>query len=132
MTMQLIRFLMVGGCGFASDVATFLLARHFGGGPVESRLLSASVAVTVTWYLNRRYVFGASTRGGIAMEYLRYLGVQAVGQGSSLGCYFTLIFTSAYFAEHPLLALWAGGGFAVVVNYLGARFLAFRTTAAAD
>ncbi len=66
------------------------------------------------------------------MEYLRYLGVQAVGQGSSLGCYFTLIFTSPYFAQHPLLALWIGGGFAVVVNYLGARFLAFRVVPSTD
>ena len=123
---QLSRFLMVGGCGFASDIVVFEAMRMLDGGLILSRLVSASVAITVTWLMNRTYTF--KTRGAAkpGVEYLRYVCVQSAGLIINLGTYFLLVFTTEYFSEHPLVALWAGGSLAIVSNFLGSKLWAFR------
>ena len=125
---QLYRFLMVGGCGFASDIVVFEAMRMLDGGLIVSRLVSASVAITVTWLMNRTYTF--KTRGGAkpGIEYLRYVCVQSAGLVINLGTYFLLVLRTGYFAEHPLVALWAGGSLAIVSNFLGSKLWAFRRT----
>lgn len=123
---QIVRFLLVGGCGFASDIVVFKLLFFFDGGLILSRLGSASVAVTVTWMMNRNYTF--KTAGGIkpGLEYIRYVCVQSAGLVINLGTYFILVLRYGFFAERPLLALWAGGSLAIVANFLGSKLWAFR------
>ena len=123
---QILRFLLVGSCGFASDIIVFKLLEYLGGGLIYSRLGSASVAVTVTWLMNRSYTFRTAGQLKPGLEYLRYVCVQSAGLVINLGTYFLLVLYYDYFAERPLLALWAGGSLAIITNFLGSKLWAFR------
>jgi len=123
---QVLRFLVVGGCGFAVDVLVFQWLIQLDGGLILSRLISASAAITVTWVMNRVFTFKTANTPSPGSEYLRYISVQGVGLVLNLGCYFLLVLRVEYFAVNPLLALCAGAGLAIVSHFLGSKFWVFR------
>ena len=123
----LARFLSVGGLGFLLDVGVFQLFYSQGQGPVRSRLVSAAAAITLTWYLNRRLVFRTSQVNRSAPEYARYVTVQAAGLVINLGVYLVLLDRVSMLRQMPVLALCGGAAAAIVFNFLGARYWAFRT-----
>ena len=120
------RFMSVGGFGFLLDVAVFQALLWFGLGPVPARLVSASLAVTLTWILNRHWVFYTANDAGRGAEYVRYVVVQALGLSINLGVFFWLLGSSELAGRVPVLALIGGAAAAIFFNYLGARCWAFR------
>ena len=122
----LARFVAVGGCGFALDALSFQLIFLAGGGLVLSRLLSAAISITLTWYLNRKLVFRTDAVNRKGPEYGRYLGVQAVGLAVNFGVYFLMLEAFVALRAVPILALAAGAAAALTFNFLGARLWAFR------
>ena len=120
------RFLSVGGFGFLLDVAVFQGLLWLGVEPVPARLVSAAMAVTLTWALNRRLVFRTSGVARRGSEYIRYVVVQAFGFSINLGVFFFLIAVNELAARIPVLAVVGGAASAIVFNYLGARYCVFR------
>lgn len=120
-------FVSVGALGFAVDAGILYLLFESGYGPVVSRFVSASCAITATWILNRRYVFRTGEANSSMPEYFRYIGVQILGFVVNFGVYLSLIGTVAYFREHPILALCWGAIASLALTFLGARYFAFRT-----
>lgn len=120
------RFLAVGGCGFVVDVVSFQLIFEAGGGLVYSRLASAAIAITLTWYLNRHFVFRTGNVNARGREYGRYLGVQLTGLAVNFGVYFLTLALIPALRAIPVVALAAGAAAALLFNYLGAKWWAFR------
>ena len=123
----LARFLSVGGIGFVVDAAIFQTLIWLDAGPIAARVVSTSIAITATWYLNRRHTFktaGISPRGP---EYLRYWIVQSVGTAISFGVFLVVLDVWSAARDIPILALIAGAAAALVFNFLGARYWAYST-----
>ena len=119
-------FLVVGGVGFVVDAAVLALLVHsYGWGPYSSRLVSFAAAVTVTWALNRTFVFSAGRTTSRRREYSRYLLVQAVGMVINFGVYSLCIASSPVMNRWPVLALAVGSAAALIWNYAGARWFVF-------
>ena len=70
-------FVVVGTVGFAFDATILAILVHgYGWGDYTARLVSFAVAVTVTWLLNRSFVFASARTISRRSEYARYLMVQ--------------------------------------------------------
>lgn len=125
-------FLVVGTVGLLVDAAVLaLLVYGYDWGNYRARLVSFGVAVTVTWLLNREFVFSAGKLTSKSHEYGRYLTLQSISMVVNLGVYACLIYFSATLAAWPLLALAAGCASGLVFNFIGMRWFVF-TGAAAD
>ncbi|MGF0537777.1 GtrA family protein [Agrobacterium sp. ES01] len=86
--MRLLRFAVVGGAGFLVDASMLALLLTFTPiSAIPARALAILTALAATWYLNRRFTFGAS-RYSVIREGFRY---GSVGLTSALVNY--LIFT---------------------------------------
>ena len=123
---QLPRFLGVGACGFLTDVGVFSALVWLGNEPLPSRIVSASLAITLTWYLNRLHVFRTAGNSAHGPEYMRYLTVQAFGLILNFGAFLFLLSRGGVFAEMPVLALCGGAALAITFNFLGSRYWAYR------
>jgi putative flippase GtrA len=119
------RFIVVGGLGLITDLATFTLILHWGVPPLIARLLSLSIATLVTWRLNRALTFDASGRRQ-NREAARYATVTAVAQGTSYLVFAVLTLT--VLAALPQLAIIAGAAAGALLSYNGHRLFAFART----
>ena len=119
-------FLAAGATGFVVD-ATILatLVHGFGWGDYTARIVSFSGAVTVTWYLNRRFAFAESKTTDRRREYTRYLSVQIIGMLINFLVYSLCIAMSPTMDEWPVLALAAGSAVALLFNFVGSRIFVF-------
>jgi len=119
-------FLAVGGIGFVVDAGILALLVHgYGWGDYSARGISFAIAVTVTWYLNRRFVFSAGRTGNRRSEYTRYLGVQGTGMAINFLVYSLCIATNETMDTWPVLALAVGSAVALLFNYAGSRIFVF-------
>jgi putative flippase GtrA len=120
------RFCGTGVIGFTVDAGILSILTKLGHLPtIPSRGLSFSVAVVVTWALNRRWTFCASTRPS-CREFLAYIASQAVGLGVNFGIFSLLIISQAPLVGRPLPALGLSSLFSLTINYAGLRIFAFR------
>jgi putative flippase GtrA len=113
---QMTRFLLVGTVGFVVDAtALLLLTSAFGVSPVWGRIPSLLIAITTTWWLHRRFTFSWARQGKpSAKEWLRFAGVNAVGNGVNLALYWALI---GWFGWSILIALTVASVVAAGINY---------------
>lgn len=128
---RLFRFALVGGVGFIVDATVLtLLVNGLGYGHYVSRAVSFSLAVTVTWLLNRRWVFQAGSPTG--REYSGYFFVQLIGAVINLGTYVLIIEMVPPLAAVPVLPLAAGAAVALLSNFLLARRFIYRQAVTPD
>ena len=121
------RFAVVGGCGFVVDATVLAIGVHgYGMGPISARIISFSVAVMVTWLLNRTFTFNDETTHGPTRELVLYLLVSVTGFATNFMVYAVLIYAFELAAQYPLIALVPSSLLAAVVNYLGSAHIAFR------
>jgi putative flippase GtrA len=120
-------FLSVGALGFLLDLSVFQALFMFGYGPIAARIVSAGAAITLTWYLNRRHVFRTAQTSRSGPEYARYLLVQTAGLVVNFAVFVALLNGVQVLREVPVVALCGGALVAFTVNFLGARYWAFRT-----
>ena len=119
-------FVVVGGIGFIVDASILAILVHgYGWGDYTARVVSFAVAVTATWYLNRRYVFAARKTPNRRSEYSRYLTVQIMGMGINFLVYSLCIASSQTMDQWPVLALAVGSAVALFFNFAGARAFVF-------
>jgi len=125
LVLQMVRFGVVGTCGFVVDTGVVYLLRLplglYGAG-----LVSFLVAATFTWALNRVWTFRGLGGGKAHRQWLRFLGANTLGFLLNRGAYAALVTFSAVCASNPVLAT-AGGAIAGMgVNFLLSRRLVFR------
>lgn len=118
---RFIAFACIGSVGFVVDASILTaLITGLGWGLYSSRLVSFGAAVTVTWYLNRRWTFARQMSPDRKREYSAYVTVQTIGALVNLGVYSLFVTVSARLAAWPVIPLAIGSGVALVFNYLAA------------
>jgi putative flippase GtrA len=129
-----LKYVVAGGLGFAVDATTLvMLTSVFKWQPISARLLSFMVAVTATWWINRRYAFSdrrAATRRTSSDEYLRYLTTQSFGAGISLLIFVALLWRWPVLQSMLIVPLAIGSICALCFNfYIMDRFVFPRHSA---
>ncbi len=102
-----------------------LLNSFFGLNLLQSRLGSFSVAVTVTWFLNRHRTFADRKSDRAGREWGRYALVNSIGALLNMGIFFWLVHRFDVFAELPILSLAVASSFALFFNFIASKHLAF-------
>jgi putative flippase GtrA len=90
---QIARFGLVGGLGFAVDLAVFNLLRAtvlhpdaLDAGPLLAKVASTVVAIAVNWIGNRYWTFGDQRTTRRGREALEFLAVSLLGMVIGLAC----------------------------------------------
>lgn len=121
------RFAAVGALGFVIDGGILtVLDSVYGMNLFYARCVSFAVAVTVTWYLNRRLTFVSELRNRAGSEWGRYALVQGIGALLNMGVFFWLIVAFEALAVWPIVPLAIAASVALVFNFFGSRHVAFR------
>ena len=126
---KIFSFGIVGGVGFAVDAGVLtLLSSKMGVNVYIARLCSFTVAVFVTWMLNRKWVFKADGPRTTTKtnEYLSYLSVQIVGALINLGIFSLAIFYFASLKAYPIIPLAFGSAGGMFFNFIGAHVWVFK------
>lgn len=100
-----LKFGVVGLVCFAIDVGIFNLLRsgvfgtgYFFAGPVGAKIASAVISTVIAWLANRFWTFRRRRRSDVALEFLEFGAVGAVGIGIGVACvavsHYVLGFTS--------------------------------------
>lgn len=119
-------FAAVGAVGFAVDASILSALVHLFAWPhYTARAVSFATAVSVTWYLNRHWVFARTS--DTAREYGTYFGVQVIGAIINLGTYALITALIPSLARIPVVPLAAGAALALLFNYSAASRWAFAT-----
>lgn len=117
------RFLLVGALGFLVDLSAFLAASVLLP-DTTARLFALVVAVSATWWLNRRLTF-RSADPNLLGEWLRYAATSAAG--ATTNALISLAMLWNYPRISTVLALATGSIAALLVNFSLARTFAYRT-----
>lgn len=121
------RFFLSGGVGFLIEaVVLTTLVKSFGFDIYLARAISFSLAVTVTWLLNRRYAFADLASSQRGDEYSRYFAVQITGAVINLGVFAGLIAAKPDLVQIPVLPLAVGAVVAFFFNFGASRGFVFR------
>lgn len=121
---RLARFALVGGTGFIVDAGLTSGLQVWGLDIYVSRLIAISLAMFVTWRLNRAITFGASPRRQVR-EGAVYVGVAVAAATLNYGIYITLMLFVPGMAA--LVAVAGATGVSMIVSYLGYSRLVFRS-----
>ena len=119
-------FAIVGAVGFVID-ATILTLLMSGAGldPYSARAISFSAAVTTTWYLNRRWVFGHAEVPMTRREYGSYVVVQVIGAAINLLVFVVAITWFDALRDVPVIPLAMGAALALVFNFAASSRFVF-------
>jgi putative flippase GtrA len=125
-------FALVGGLGFAVDLAvTLALTQGADLAPVAAKPGGILCGLLITFLLNRRFTFRAR-RPDVARQFRRYALACAAAQGTNYATFSLVVWTLA--AAAPDLstaasvtaAAVAGSGLSAGVTFTLAKFYAFR------
>lgn len=120
MPKQLPSFAVVGAIGFIVDAGILsALVQGAAWSHYSGRAVSFAAAVTVTWYLNRRWVFAPTANR--TREYGSYFGVQTIGAIINLGTYALAIAVVPALGRLPVVPLAIGSALAMLFNYSAAK-----------
>ncbi|MEO8156438.1 MAG: GtrA family protein [Betaproteobacteria bacterium] len=122
-------FVVIGSIGFATDGGVLIFLNSlFGLDLLSARLFSFSVAVTLTWYLNRQHTFSGKKDKQVFREWARYVVVNGLGALLNLAIFFWLIFRFNALANSPLVPLAIASAVALFFNFFSSKYIAFRGT----
>lgn len=123
---EFLRFVVVGAGGFGVDLAFFLALLMAGTDPYLARAVSASFAITTTWWLNKEWTFRAGAHQYTIRTYPAYILVQSGGLAVNFVVFAATRTLLTGGLLHSLLALSLGAGAALLFNFIGARGIVFR------
>jgi putative flippase GtrA len=124
---QASNFVVVGCIGFIVDGGILtVLNSVYDIGLLQARMVSFSVAVTITWLLNRTRTFADRKDHRMVREWIRYAAVNCLGAFLNLGIFFWLLHQFSVLANAPLIPLAIAASIALVFNFLASRQIAFR------
>ena len=121
---QIWRFGLVGVVGYIVNAGMVeMLVQSMG--PVKAQMWAFPAAVTVTWWLNRQFTFGASAHR-LHHEWLRYVLANLLGWAANNGCYLWMIFSVPLAYQHPAIAVAVGSLAGMVLNFSASRLIVFK------
>ena len=111
-------FVIVGAIGFLIDASCLtVLMTGFGFDPYGARAISFTLAVTTTWYMNRRWVFDRTAVQMSGREYTSYLVVQIIGAVINLSIFVAVIEFFPILEKMPVIPLALGAAIALIFNF---------------
>jgi putative flippase GtrA len=111
-------FILVGAIGFLIDAGILTaLMKSLGFGHYGARAISFTIAVTATWYMNRRWVFERNAVRMSSQEYTSYLSVQVIGALINLSVFAAVIEFVPGLAKIPVIPLAVGAAVALMFNF---------------
>ncbi len=118
-------FVVVGAVGFLIDAGILTaLMTGFDFDPYRARAISFTIAVTATWYMNRRWVFERNAVPVSGREYSSYFFVQVVGAAINLSVFIAVIEFVPSLAIVPVIPLAIGAAAALLFNFgMSSRFV---------
>ena len=123
-------FAIVGIIGFLIDAGILtVLMVGYGVDHYTARAASFTVAVTVTWYLNRRWVFDRAAVPMRGSEYSAYLVVQVIGALINVVIFVLVIELVPGLKEIPVIPLAIGAAAGLLFNFTASSLLVFPTPA---
>ncbi len=126
---EIIRFALSGLVGFLADagvvaVGTTILALS----PIPAQLIAFSVAVTVTWVINRNWTFAEHASDRWIHEWSRYVAINSAGAVVNNGVYVLSVLGITAFFRGPVLAVAVGSLAGMAFNFAASNRLVFRDT----
>ncbi len=111
-------FVAIGALGFLVDAGILTAVMNgFDANHYAARAISFTVAVTATWYMNRRWVFKRIAAQKSSREYTAYLVVQTVGAMINLSVFVAAIELAPALSVTPLVPLALGAAVALLFNF---------------
>lgn len=117
---RLLRFVVVGTVGFAIDAGLVWMLTKYGFSPFIARVPAISVAIVVTWILNRTHTFQV-TRPKTTSEALRYALVALASAGLNFMLYSSLVLIGV----PPVLAVALATGALMFLSFFSYHRLVF-------
>ena len=125
---QLIRFGISGVAGFLVDAGIVALCiQTVDMRPIPAQAVAFSVAVTVTWLINRHWTFAEHASDKWLHEWIRYVAANSIGAAVNNSVYAILVLTAVTFSKDPVLAVAAGSVAGMVFNYSSSILLVFKS-----
>lgn len=121
---QILRFGGVGVIGFVIN-ASLVEALVHTTSPIWAQAMAFPVAASATWWLNRKYTFGASNHRP-HHEWLRYMLANSVGWLVNNTIFIAVIFTVPMAYTHPVIAVSAGSVAGMFFNFIASKKIVFN------
>lgn len=125
---------MVGVANTAIDFAMLFLLVNIGVSMVWANMISTSIALAFSFFMNRSFTFGAS--GSVGMQIVKFLGVTLIGLWLLQPLVIAATMSGVVGAVGEEWGLFIGKGCATVVSMLWNYFLydkfVFTETAGSD
>ncbi len=119
------QYVVVGALGFLVDAAGFAAALSLlKADPFVARFVSASIAIAVTFVVNRAWTFSGRHRASVMRSAFYYLLAQGAGFLCNIGAFSAVRYVVPSISASSAFLLSAVVGLAA--NYLGASKFAFR------
>ncbi|MCA0202484.1 MAG: GtrA family protein [Proteobacteria bacterium] len=123
---EFLRFVIVGAAGFVVDAGALMFATSaLGLGLYSGRVFSYLCAATFTWICNRRFTFAGTAQPAI-VQWLRFLGANAIGGAVNYGVYAAVVTLSVLGARFPVLGVAAGSAAGLLFNFAVSKYWVFR------
>lgn len=123
--LQFRRFAIVGMLGFVVDGGLLYLLLQLQFDFYLARGITFPLALSVTWYLNRRWTFAISADQGKIRDYKRYALIQFAGAAANYGIYALILVFVKHTPGNALFALAIGALAGLILNFAGSRWWAF-------
>ncbi len=126
MKQQIFCFLIVGTIGFIVDGGgVWLLTSLTTVSPIIARVPAMSIAIIVTFCLNRSLTFRAHHQS-IFKSFIAYLSANAVSQGFNFMLYSLLLLMSAFLYDTPVVALAISSIAAMSLSFVFSKYWVFK------
>ncbi|MBL4850834.1 MAG: GtrA family protein [Gammaproteobacteria bacterium] len=127
MVKQAFSFWLIGLVGFAVDAAIlYSLRLFFDTDLFIARFFSLAMAMTVSWYLNRKLTFAGQSTRSATHEWLYYLTINSIGAIINYSLFIWLVMNYDYLAKYLMIPLAISSGIAAIVNFLLSKYVIFR------
>ena len=123
---QFFRFALSGVAGFVVDASIVWALTRLSIDAIWAQAVAFPVAVTATWWLNRKYTFSHLADHRFFREWLRYIFANSVGAIVNNGIYIILVVSVSVMTQHPVFAVAVGSLGGLAFNFTASRVLVFR------
>lgn len=118
------RFVAVGAFGFLADYAILIyLVSALGADPFSARVISVTLAILLTWALNKSWSFRTLGRNRRTGTLLPYYGIQLTGALLNFATYSLILILAPFAVNHLIIPMAFGSAVALFFNYLLGRRL---------